>query len=74
MSYAKSQNDQNALASMVGGTPATDIARSERYMSMFDTTGGRAADIGRKENTVRKLDRMNLVLLKPPSSKQTILK
>ena len=31
-------------------------------MSMFDTTGGRAADIGRKEKTLRKLDRMNCAL------------
>ena len=31
-------------------------------MSMFDTTDGPAADVGRKENTVRKLERMNRAL------------
>ena len=31
-------------------------------MSMFDTTGGPAVDIGRKANTLRKLDRMNRAL------------
>ena len=31
-------------------------------MSMFDATGGPAADTDRKENTVRKLDRMNRAL------------
>jgi len=31
-------------------------------MSMFDTTGKPAADSGRKENTLRKLERMNRAL------------
>jgi hypothetical protein len=31
-------------------------------MSMFDTMGRQAADTGRKENTARKLDRMNRAL------------